>query len=86
MKTALLLGAGFSYDLGMPISSEMTEVFLGMFNEANTTKLSATMARQEPFGNDRPINSKAIEEAFSLLLQYKRDKGTNYEEFLTKIQ
>ncbi|WP_413437950.1 hypothetical protein ACFDAU_16260 [Sulfuriferula sp. GW1] len=86
MKIALLLGAGFSYDLGMPISSEMTEVFLGMFNEANTTKLSATMAHQEPFGNDRPINSKAIEEAFSLLLQYKRDKGTNYEEFLTIIQ
>lgn len=86
MKTALLLGAGFSYDLGMPVSSEMTDVFLGMFNEVNITNLSTTMSRQEPFGDDRPINSKAIEEAFSLLLQYKRDKGTNYEELLTKIQ
>lgn len=86
MKTALLLGAGFSYDLGMPISSELTEVFLGMFNKANTTSLAATMSRQQPFGDDRPINSKAIEEVFSLLLQYKEDKGTNYEEFLMKIQ
>lgn len=86
MKTALLLGAGFSYDLGMPVSSELTEVFLGMFNKSNATSLAATMSRQQPFGDDRPINSKAIEEVFSLLLQYKEDKGANYEEFLMKIQ
>lgn len=86
MKTAILLGAGFSYDLGMPISSELTEVFLGMFNKENTTSLAAAMSRQQPFGDDRPINSGAIEEAFSLLLQYKEDKGINYEEFLMKIQ
>lgn len=86
MKTALLLGAGFSYDLGMPISSELTEVFFDMFNKANTTNLAATMSRHQPFGDDRPINSNAIEEVFSLLLQYKKDKGTNYEEFLMKIQ
>ncbi|HXU92658.1 MAG TPA: hypothetical protein VFP33_03280 [Gallionella sp.] len=86
MKKALLLGAGFSYDLGMPISSELTEVFLGMFNKENTTSLAATMSRHKPYGDDRPINIKAIKEVFSLLLQYKKDKGTNYEEFLTKIQ
>lgn len=86
MKAALLLGAGFSYDLGMPISSELTEVFLGMFNKANTTSLGGAMSRHKPYGDDRPINSKAIEEVFSLLLQYKKDKGKNYEEFLTKIQ
>ena len=55
-------------------------------NEANTASFVATMARQQPFGDDRPINSKAIEEAFSILLQYKQNKGTNYEEFLKKIQ
>lgn len=86
MKTALLLGAGFSYDFGMPVSSELTEVFLGMFNEVNVVSLAATLARQQPFGDDRPINGKAIEEAFSLLLQYKNDKGKNYEEFLERIQ
>lgn len=86
MKTALLLGAGFSYDLGMPISSELTEVFLGMFDKVNTTSFAAAMSRQQPFGEDRPINSKAIEAVFSLLLQYKRDKGANYEELLMKIQ
>ncbi len=86
MRTALLLGAGFSYDLGMPISSELTEVFFGVFNEANAANLAASMARQQPFGNDRPINNKAIEEAFSLLLQHKHGKATNYEEFLRRIQ
>ena len=86
MKTALFLGAGFSYDFGMPVSSELTEVFLGMFNEENAASLAAAMARQQPFGDGRPINGKAIKEAFSLLLQYKNDKGTNYEEFLKRIQ
>jgi hypothetical protein len=33
---ALLLGAGFSYDLGMPIAKELTDVFLDLFNEKNT--------------------------------------------------
>lgn len=86
MKMALLLGAGFSYDFGMPVSSELTEVFLGLFNESNAANLATAMARQQPFGDDRPINGKAIKEAFSLLLKYKKDKGKNYEEFLKRIQ
>ena len=86
MKRALLLGAGFSYDLGMPLSSELTEVLLGMFTEKSTATLVALLAAQKPFGDNRPVNRQAIEEAFALLLQYKADKGTNYEEFLTRIQ
>lgn len=31
MKNGLLLGAGFSYDLGMPLTFELTEVFLNLF-------------------------------------------------------
>lgn len=78
MKRALLVGAGFSYDLGMPLSSELTEVFLGMFTEKNTARLVSLLAAQEPFGGDRPVNRKAIEEAFALLLQYKADKGGGF--------
>lgn len=87
MRNALLLGAGFSFDLGMPTAFELTEVFLSLFDEENTKRLSAILASQCPYGADRPINKKAITESFNLLLDYKRStKGSNYEELLSQLQ
>jgi hypothetical protein len=70
----------------MPLSWELTEVFLGIFDEICIARLATTLARQQPYGTDRPINGKAVGEALSLVLQYKNDKGKNYEGLLTKIQ
>ena len=39
MKKSLLLGAGFSYDFGMPLAAELTAVFLGLFNKGSAKKL-----------------------------------------------
>lgn len=86
MKTGILLGAGFSYDFGMPISRELTEIFLNLFNRNNTKSLIASMANHQPFTSDRPINKYAISEVFELLLAYKENKGENYEELLSQIQ
>ncbi|MCK9194735.1 MAG: hypothetical protein M0P19_12780 [Nevskia sp.] len=86
MKTGILLGAGFSYDFGMPISRELTEIFLNLFNRSNTRGLIAGMANHQPFTADRPINKAAISEVFDLLLAYKENKGENYEELLSHIQ
>jgi hypothetical protein len=86
MKTGLLLGAGFSYDFGMPIARELTEVFLGLFNRVNTKRAIVQMASQQPFSAERPVNKAAIEEAFSLLLTHKEKNGFNYEELLSQIQ
>ena len=86
MKNGLLLGAGFSYDLGMPTANELTEVFLGLFNKKNSNHLAAALSCNQPFSEDRPINKKAIDESFDLLLTYKADKCGNYEDLLSKLQ
>lgn len=86
MKTGILLGAGFSYDFGMPISRELTEMFLSLFNRSNTKSLIVGMANHQPFTADRPINKAAIAEVFDLLLAYKEKQGENYEELLSQIQ
>jgi NAD-dependent SIR2 family protein deacetylase len=86
MKTGLLLGAGFSCDFGMPISRELTEIFLNLFSRSNSRSLIAGMANHQPFSVDRPINKAAIAEVFDLLLAYKEKKGENYEELLSHIQ
>jgi hypothetical protein len=86
MKKGLLLGAGFSYDLGMPLSYELTDVFLGIFNDANVKRLAVAMSGQQPYGKDRPINKNAITNGLDLLLEYKKNNGTNYEIVLAGLQ
>ena len=86
MKKGLLLGAGFSYDLGMPLAAEVTELFLGLFNPATVRALGKRLSIQEPFSKDRPINAKAIQSGLDLILDYKNKKGTNYEALLAELQ
>ena len=85
-RKALLLGAGFSYDLGMPLASEVTEVFLGMFNAKNAKELGDALAKQQPYGKDRSIRRDAIHAGLDLLLNYKSEGGANYEEFLAQLE
>jgi len=86
MKKGLLLGAGFSYDLGMPLVAELTPVFLGMFNEPDIRKLSDHMLRQDAFGPNRPINKKAIDTGLQLMLLARKNNEQNYERLLAKLQ
>ncbi|WP_334040409.1 hypothetical protein [Burkholderia ambifaria] len=86
MKNGLLLGAGFSYDLGMPTAYELTEVFLRLFDKRNTARLVTGLGNHQPYSADRPVNKAAIAESFDLLLDYKEKKGGNYEELLARIQ
>ncbi len=86
MTQALLLGAGFSYDLGMPVARELTEVFLTLFDKRKLNRVAYYLSKAEPFGDDRPINIKAIEESFNLLLRYKESGKGNYEELLAQLQ
>lgn len=74
MKKGLLLGAGFSYDLGMPLASELTAVFLGMFPKRRAERFGEMLAQKNPYSENRPINKETIHEGIELLLKYK---GTN---------
>ncbi|MGL1864168.1 MAG: hypothetical protein OCC46_16730 [Pseudodesulfovibrio sp.] len=85
MKKTLLLGAGFSYDFGMPLAAELTDVFYQPFTKFTVNKLSNVLSTQNPYGDDRPINKNAIKEGFSLLLKCKKNRD-NYELFLSNLQ
>jgi hypothetical protein len=86
MKKGLLLGAGFSFDLGMPLVGELTDVFLSLFDERKIRNLAVLLSTQRPYTPDRPINQNAITAGLNLLLDYKRNKGSNYEAFLARLQ
>lgn len=86
MKRGLLLGAGFTYDLGMPLVGELTDVFLLMFSDRAVKRTADMLSNKQPFGADRPINRAAIGEALELVNNYKSRNGRNYEELLKEIQ
>lgn len=86
MKKTLLLGAGFSYDLGMPLTTELTDTFLDLFSEKTVRQVADVLSQNDPYSAGRPINRAAIHQGMELLLEYKRAGGRNYEELLTNLE
>jgi hypothetical protein len=86
LKKGLLLGAGFSYDLGMPLASELTEIFLSLFNKVNIFLYAKFLSEGKPYGEERPINLNAILEGLSVIIKFKQEKCNNYEKIISTIQ
>jgi hypothetical protein len=86
MKNGLLIGAGFSYDLGMPLTVELTEVFLHIFTDDLVEQMAKAMSLRQPYSKDRPIEPRAIREGWDSLVAYKKSGGKNYEAFLGEIE
>lgn len=85
-KIALLLGAGFSYELGMPLANGLTDVLLEPFNERNVTQLVSAMSRGRPYGASRPPNERAVAQCFKVLLDFKSARNPNYEAMLAQLE
>lgn len=87
MKNIFLFGAGFSYQFGMPLVKDLTEVFYSFFNEQTIPLMIEEISKTSPFGSDRPLNKEAIEKAFNILLDYmaKKPPESNYEKILGDI-
>jgi hypothetical protein len=83
---AWLLGAGFSFDLGMPLTSELSEVFLNQFNEEGARKSIEVLSGHQPFSAARPVNRDAIAKCFDWVLSCKARKAQNYESVLASLQ
>lgn len=84
----LLLGAGFSYDLGMPLAKDVTEDFFSFFDEDRVKGMISKLKNSNPYGNDRPISKKAMEDFFGVYetLKAKSIKENNYELFIKGVQ
>lgn len=85
-KKALLLGAGFSYDLGMPIAKGLTQDLFYFLTPERIEKYINIWKTDEPFGKDRPISREAMDEVLDIYQKYYNNVGSNYEEFLKEIQ
>lgn len=86
MKRGLLIGAGFSYDLGMPKAKELTKDFFYFLNEKRLRQFINVWKKSDPYGCDRPLDEEAIEEVYNLVIDYKNDLNCNYECFLKELQ
>lgn len=84
-KRALLIGAGFSYDLGMPLASGFTEDLFYFLTPERLSRYLKIWREADPYGPGRPIDPLAIDEVLDIYRCYRED-GKNYEEFLKGIQ
>lgn len=86
MKNTFLFAAGFSYQFGMPLAHELTDIFYALFEEKNLEKIIDEIAKTSPYGSDRPINRDAIQRAFNVVLKHKTDGTKNYEAVISEVE
>lgn len=84
-KKALLLGAGFSYDLGMPLANGLTEDLFYFLTPERLNRYIKIWREADQYGPGRRIDPLAIDEVLDIYGRSRRD-GSNYEEFLKGLQ
>ncbi|OCC28059.1 Uncharacterized protein GNX_2970 [Leptospira interrogans serovar Canicola] len=72
MKVAFLLGAGFSYDLGMPLGIDLTNYFLNLFSGIDESQLIEVLLSLE---EEVPFSKRAISKGIKLLYHHKKRKS-----------
>lgn len=85
-KKALLIGAGFSYDLGMPLAIGFTKDLFHYLTPEKIKQFMEQWKNAKPFGNNRPIDPNIMDEVLNMYLNYRTNENSNYEDFLKKIQ
>ncbi|WP_061207012.1 hypothetical protein [Leptospira santarosai] len=83
MKVAFLLGAGFSYDLGMPLGIDLTNSFFDLFSGINDSQLIEGLLSLE---QEVPLNKRAISKGIKLLYYHRKRKTKNYEHIFAQIE
>lgn len=86
MSKGLLLGAGFSYDLGMPLVKTLTEDFFSFFSKKRLKSFVNLWSKNKPYGEDDPIEPRAFSTVLKIVEKYRRDPDSNYEAFLKEIE
>ena len=84
-KKTLLLGAGFSYELGMPLAFDLTKDFYSKFSPFTMLRLINLLKRNEPYGKERPIDKNTLDDIGILYSQYRKNK-INYEKMILELE
>lgn len=84
MTKALLIGAGFSCDLGMPSADKLSKVFFKYFNyEIVKNRIIPQIKDLQPYGKDIFLVKEAFEDILDL---FENNKETNYENFIKQVE
>lgn len=86
MAKGLLLGAGFSYDLGMPLASEFSDTLFSYFNLEKMTNLINDMKDRRPYGNDKPLCEETINKILEIVNSFYQSDKSNYEQLFADIE
>lgn len=84
MTKAILIGAGFSCDLGMPSASELSKTFFKYFDyDIVKNHLIPQIKNSKPYGDDVILVKEALDDILDL---FKNNTETNYEDFIKNIE
>ena len=86
MKQAYLLAAGFSYQFGMPLVKDLTEVFFSIFDKEYITIVADGLAQTFPYGPNYPLNRDALFRALEIITTAKENQEENYEQIINRIK
>ena len=86
MAKGLLLGAGFSFDLGMPLASEFSDTLFSFFNAAKMTRIINNMRGHRPYSNDRTLCDTTLSQFIDIYNDFLNSNNKNYEELFRIIE
>lgn len=81
-----LLGAGFSYDRGMPLASCFTDMFLSYLNPERACSMLEGMKDWRPYGKDIPLSEETIDDIKRTYEDFVKSGCRNYEELFRQIE
>ena len=85
MRKGLLLGAGFSVELGMPTSQEFSNAFFNFLNPNKLKNILSIMKTYEPYGNNNPTDINEYDILFNVFIESWNNSIDNYETLLRNI-
>ena len=84
MTKAILIGAGFSCDLGMPSAAQLSKTFFAYFNYEKVSKFIIPQIEYfKPYGKGIDLSKEAFND---ILEVFKNNKEDNYERFIKQIE